>query len=387
MWGEGDFDVTVFHDRERDEELRLLDEYVAWHHQKLAAGFAAIAWPISYGGAGLSREHDRAFAMLEAEFDVPNDHELFSVTSHLVAPTIADYGTPEQKERFVRSFLRADEFCCQLFSEPSAGSDLAGLSTRATRDGDGWRLDGQKVWTSNAHIAPWGLAICRTDPTVPKHAGMTAFLVPIPSPGMEVRPIRQMNGGASFNQVFFDGTAVADDLRLGAPGTGWRVALTVLGYERESSGSHGRRGGTFDDLLGLARARRRAADPIVRQELARVYSRERGLAWTRARSAVAASVTGGTVGPEGSIEKLMWTENMRRVSDLVSLLLGPALAADTGAWGSYAWNDHVLGAPGYRIAGGSDEIQRNIIGERVLGLPPEPRVDRDIPFAEFKLLG
>jgi alkylation response protein AidB-like acyl-CoA dehydrogenase len=362
VWGEGEFDVTVFHDHEPDEELELLAEYVDWHHEKMAAGFGAIAWPEEYGGAGLTKEHDRAFAMLEHEFDVPNDHELFSVTAHLVAPALIVHGTQQQKERFVERFLRADEFCCQLFSEPGAGSDLAGLSTKASRDGDRWLIDGQKVWTSNARIAPWG----------------------IPSPGMEVRPIRQMNGGASFNEVFFDGTPVTDDLRVGAEGDGWRVALTILGFERETSGSHGKRGGSFEDVVGLARAMGRTDDAVVRQQLAHAYCRERGLAWTRARSAAAAAMAGGRTGPEGSIGKLMWTENMRQMSDLVSLLLGPALTADTGEWGTYGWNDHVLGAPGYRIAGGSDQIQRNIIGERVLGLPSEPRVDRDIPFRDLQ---
>jgi alkylation response protein AidB-like acyl-CoA dehydrogenase len=317
--------------------------------------------------------------MLESEFDVPNDHELFAVTVRLVAPTIRDYGTPEQIERFVRRFLRAEEFCCQLFSEPGAGSDLAGLSTRAARDGDHWVLHGQKVWTSNARISTWGLALCRTNLDVPKHAGITAFLVPIPSEGMEIRPIRQMTGGATFNEVFFDGTPITDDLRLGGIGDGWKVALTVLGYERDSSGSAGQRGGSFADVLGLARFVGRTHEPLVRQALARVYSRERELQWSRAR----ASTAGDRVGPEGSIEKLLWTQSMTEVSETVSLLLGPALTADSGDWGTFEWNDHVLGAPGYRIAGGSDEIQRNIIGERVLGLPAEPRTDRNVPFREL----
>ncbi len=380
-WGEGDFDVTVFHDEAPEEELKLLDEYVAWHHEKLAAGFGAIAWPIEYGGAGLTRAHERVFVMLEAGFDVPNDHELFSVTTRLVAPTILDFGTPEQIKRFVPKFLRADEFCCQLFSEPGAGSDLAGLSTRATWCDDHWMLHGQKVWTSNARISPWGLAICRTDVDVPKHNGLTAFLVPIPSDGIEIRPIRQMNGGATFNEVFFDGTTIADDLRLGAVGDGWRVALTVLGYERESSGSGGKRGGTFNDVLGLARHIGRTDEPLVRQALARAHTSERVQQWNRARAAAAAG--SGKVGPEGSIEKLLWTQSMTEMSQVVSMLLGPALTADTGDWGTFAWNDHVLGAPGYRIAGGSDEIQHNIIGERVLGLPREPRLDHGIPYREL----
>ncbi|HEY5422086.1 MAG TPA: acyl-CoA dehydrogenase family protein, partial [Ilumatobacteraceae bacterium] len=278
------------------------------------------------------------------------------------------------------------QFACQLFSEPGAGSDLAGLSTKAVRDGDEWVLDGQKVWTSNARIALWGLAICRTDPDVPKHAGLTAFLVPMQSEGIEVRPIKQMNGGASFNEVFFTGARIADSLRLGEIGDGWKVAIAVLGFERENSGGAGRRGGEFDDLLLLARHLGRTEDPLIRQDLARVYSLYKARMWARDRAAASAKRAGGS-GPEGSIGKLLWTVAMRQISDLSSQLLGPLLTADTGEWGTFAWNQHVLGAPGYRIAGGSDEIQRNIIGERVLGLPGEPRVDRDIPFSELVKLG
>ncbi len=380
-WGEGEFDVTVFHDRSEDEERRYLADYVTWHHEKLANRFGSITWPVEAGGAGLSNAHERAFKEIEAQFEVPNDHELISVTTKLVAPTIEKFGTPEQIEKYGRPFMRAEIFCCQLFSEPGAGSDLASLSMRAERDGDNWVLNGQKVWSSNARIAPWGLAICRTDVDVPKHAGMTAFLVPLQHPGVEVRPIRQMNGGASFNEVFCSDAVIGDDLRIGAVGDGWNVALTVLSFERNSSGGSGRRGGNFDDLLGLARAMDRCDDPIVRQGLARVYSAQRVRDWARFRAAAAVRV-GGTAGPEGSIGKLLWTNAMRTISDVASNLLGAKLTADDGEWGTYAWNDHVLGAPGYRIAGGSDEIQRNIIGERVLGLPGEPRVDRGIPFKD-----
>ncbi|HQZ36980.1 MAG TPA: acyl-CoA dehydrogenase family protein [Ilumatobacteraceae bacterium] len=380
-WGEGHFDVTVFHDRSEEQERRYLADYVAWHHEKLAAGFAAVTWPVAAGGAGLSSAHERAFKDVESQFEVPNDHELISVTVKLIAPTIEKYGTPEQIQRYGRKFLRADEFCCQLFSEPGAGSDLANLSTRAVRDGESWVLNGQKVWSSNARIAPWGFAICRTDVDVPKHAGLTAFLVPLQHPGVDVRPIRQMNGGASFNEVFFADAVIGDHLRVGAVGEGWKVALAVLGFERNSSGGSGRRGGDFDDLLGLARSVGRTADPIVRQGLAKVYSTQRVREWARFRAAASVAL-GGSPGPEGSIGKLLWTEAMRSISDIAAGLLGPALAADTGEWGTYAWNDHVLGAPGYRIAGGSDEIQRNIIGERVLGLPGEPRLDRDVAFKD-----
>jgi alkylation response protein AidB-like acyl-CoA dehydrogenase len=378
-WGEGEFDVTVFHDRTEEEERRYLADYVEWHHEKLAHGFGCITWPVAAGGAGLSAAHERAFKEIETQFEVPNDHELISVTTKLVAPTIEQFGTPEQISEFGRRFMRAELFCCQLFSEPGAGSDLASLSCRAVQDGDHWVLNGQKVWSSNAHIAPWGFAICRTDVDVPKHAGMTAFLVPLQHDGVVVRGIRQMNGGASFNEVFFSDAVIPDAYRIGAVGEGWKVALTVLSHERNSSGGSGRRGGDFNDLLGLAVATGHTADPVIRQGLARVYSRQRVREWARSRAAASVRL-GGSAGPEGSIGKLLWTNAMQEISVLASSMLGPALTADTGEWGTFGWNDHVLGAPGYRIAGGSDEIQKNIIGERVLGLPGEPRVDRDVPF-------
>ena len=381
QWGEGEFSVVVFHDASDEEELELLRAYQAWHRDKLAAGLARSRCPRSSAGMGLTKGHDAAFKELEAEFEVPRDHELISVTSKLIAPTIDEFGTPEQRDRWCRKFFQLDEFCCQLFSEPGAGSDLAGLACKAVRDGDEWVLDGQKVWTSTARIAQYGFAICRTDADVPKHAGLTAFIVPLDADGVEVRPIRQMSGGASFNEVFLNAVRVGDELRVGDVGQGWKVALTVLGHERSTSGSS-RRGGGFDELLMLARHLGRTDDPIIRQGLARAYELKKLRDWVRARAPPPAKATGSS-GPAGSITKLMWTVAMTHTSDVAGQLLGPALTADTGEWGTFGWNEHVLGAPGYRIAGGTDEIQRNIIGERVLGLPGEPRVDRDLSFAEL----
>ncbi len=380
-WGHGEFSVTVFHDTPVEAERAFLAQYQSWNRERTEAGFGAIALSPEYGGLGLSKAHERAYVEVESQYEVPRDHEVVAVTSKLIAPTIEKFGTAEQRERWVARFAHCKEFCCQLFSEPGAGSDLAGLSTKAVRDGDEWVIDGQKVWTSTANLSPWGFAICRTNPDVPKHAGMTAFIVPLDALGLEVRPIRQMTGGASFNEVFLTGVRVGDDMRIGEVGDGWKVALTILGFERETSG-HGRRGGNFDDLLGLARHARRSDDPVMRQQLARVYCREKARDWGIARAAAATNRT-GTAGPEGSISKLMWTDTLRLISDIAGELLGPAMTADTGEWGTFGWNEHLLGSPGYRIAGGSDEIQRNIIGERVLGLPGESRVDRDVPFSQL----
>jgi alkylation response protein AidB-like acyl-CoA dehydrogenase len=380
-WGHGDFSVVVFHDASDEDEQAILSAYQEWHREKVAAGFGAIAVPVEFGGLGLTKAHDASFKELELQYEVPRDHEVISVTAKLIAPTIEEYGTPEQRAQWCPMFFHVEQFCCQLFSEPGAGSDLAGLSCKARRDGDEWVLDGQKVWTSTARISQYGFAICRHDPDVTKHAGMTAFLIPLDAPGIDIRPIRQMSGGATFNEVFLSGVRVADSMRIGNVGDGWKVAVTVLGHERATSGS-GRRGGTFDDVLMLARHLDRTGEPVVRQQLANVYMSGKVRDWTKARAAASAKATGSS-GPGGSIGKLLWTQALAQITEVVGDLLGPALAADTGEWGTFAWNEHVLGAPGYRIAGGSDEIQRNIVGERVLGLPGEPRVDRDGTFAEL----
>jgi alkylation response protein AidB-like acyl-CoA dehydrogenase len=383
-WGQGSDSVAVFHNLSAEDELAILRANQAWQQAKDDGGYAAIAWPEAWGGAGLSAEHARAFAEEEAAFVTPPGAELFSVTVRLVAPTVATFGTAEQKDRFLRPLRRAEVLACQLFSEPGAGSDLANLSCRAARDGDEWIVNGQKVWTSGAPHAAYGELIARTDWDVPKHRGMTAFLVPLDRPGVEIRPIRQMSGGSSFSEVFFSDVRIPDRLRLGDVGDGWRVALTTLGFERSHSGSSRRRpGGSWEQLVAAARHFGRAEDPSVRQALADVYIGATLLRLNAERVAAAARA-GQAPGPEGSIGKLAWTLLMARMTAVATEVLGPRLAADTGEWGAYAWSEHVLGAPGYRIAGGSDEIQRNIIGERVLGLPPEPRVDKDAPFRDLR---
>ena len=309
-------------------------------------------------------------------------HELFDVTRQLIAPTIAQLGTTEQKARFVGPLLAAEILCCQLFSEPSAGSDLAGLACRAIRDGAEWIVNGQKVWSSGAQFADWGLLIARSDPDVVKHNGMTAFMLPLDHPGVEVRPIKQMSGGSSFNEVFISDARIPDDLRIGQPGEGWKVALTTLHYERDHSESSapGTTGGTWEQLLGTARAVGVTDNPPVREAMMRMYVHRRVEHMLNRRTADLAR--SGRPGPAGSLGRIFWTQGMTMMSDVISLVLGPRLVADTGEWGTYEWGEHLLGAPGYRIAGGSDEIQRNVIGERVLGLPREPRVDRDRPWRD-----
>ncbi|MET0580039.1 MAG: acyl-CoA dehydrogenase family protein, partial [Ilumatobacteraceae bacterium] len=288
------------------------------------------------------------------------------------------HGTDEQQRRWCGPIGAGRETWCQLFSEPGAGSDLAGLTTRAVRDGDTWRVDGQKVWSSRAHFADWGLLLARTDPTVPKHAGITAFGVDMRSPGVDIRPMRQMNGDAHFSEVFLDAVELSDADRIGEPGDGWKVAVTVLSHERAGIGSGGttRGGGGLrrSQVLEHFRSHHAGDDPITRQRAAAVLAQLEVMRWTGRRS-IATARRLGRPGPEGSGGKVRTTEVTRAAADLgLQLLGGDALLAEG------EWQTLFLTSPSMGIRGGTDEIQRNIMGERVLGLPAEPRVDRDVPF-------
>jgi alkylation response protein AidB-like acyl-CoA dehydrogenase len=372
-WGEGSDDVAVFHSMTREEEGRLIRSIMDWQQEKFDAGYGAITWPREHGGAGLPAAYARAFRRAEAQFATPGHHETPNVSINLVGNTIRVAGSDEQRERFLRPLLRAEILACQLFSEPGAGSDLASVTTAAVRDGDDWVLSGQKAWSSGALFSNWGEIICRSDTSVPKHQGMTAFLLPMNLPGIDVRPIRQMTGGSSFNEVFLNDVRIPDALRLGPVGGGWKVALTTLGFERGGGGET--RGGSYREVLALARWLGITSDPAVRQLLAQLYCGHQAIALT-ARRAAARARAGGPPGPEGSVGKLLFTRQQKAISDAVETMLGPRIAANTGEWGTFAWSAFLLGAPGNRIAGGSDEIQHNIIGERILGLPREPGTDR-----------
>ncbi len=375
-WGEGEFDVSVFSDMSFEDERDHIARIAAWIQLKATRGYHAVDWPVEYGGLGLSRGHSRALARVEREYESPGSHELIGVTVGLISSTLRVIASDELKNRFVKDLLSADVLACQLFSEPGAGSDLAGLSCRAVRDGDEWVVNGQKVWSSGAQFSQWGELIARTDPEVIKHKGLTAFMLPLDAPGVEVRPIKQMSGGSSFCEVFFNDVRVSDDLRVGEVGDGWKVATTTLSFERdhsESGGGGGTSGGSFKQVLATARMMGLTDDAVMRDKLAKLYIHGRVESYTNRRAADLAR--SGTPGPEGSLGKLLWTEGMTAVSDVIGDILGARLLADTGEWGTYGWNEHLLGAPGYRIAGGSDEVQRNILGERVLGLPREPRAD------------
>ncbi|MBM3659353.1 MAG: acyl-CoA dehydrogenase [Actinobacteria bacterium] len=372
--GEGSDRVGLFHNLTVDEERDLIQRGRDWQRLKSDAGYGSITWPVEYGGAGLPGAYESAFRRLEQAFVTPRIHEAVSISVAIVAATVLALGTPEQKARYVPPLRRADDLCCQLFSEPGAGSDLGSVATRAIRDGSEWVITGQKVWTSGAAHADWGYVLVRTDTDAPRQRAMSTFIVPMRSAGVEVRPLRQMSGGSSFNEVFLTDVRVPDDARLGDVGAGWHAAMTTLGIERTTISVASSGGGT--DLLGrltsLARELGRDRDPQVRQGLADVYVLGR-LRSLNGRRAAANSAAGGGPGPAGSIGKLLTTHRAARITEVVSMLLGPRLGADSGEWGTFAWAEFVTGVPGQRLAGGTDEIQRNAIAERGLGLPRESR--------------
>ncbi len=370
-WGHGSDAVPVFNNLPTEADMEaLLRAGAAWQAARYDAGFAALTLPRELGGQGLTAEYVRAYHEAESQFDVPQWDEVLEVTIDLVAPTLANHARPDLLDRYLVPLLRAELLCSQLFSEPGAGSDLASLSTSAVRTEDGWLINGQKIWSSGAQHADLGLLIARTDRDVPRHRGLTAFLVPLSTPGVEVRPIRQMTGGWSFCEVFLTDVLVPDDHRIGEPGEGWSVALTTLKFERENSALTGGEGleRKYQKVFALAEHQGRLDDPLVRQALGALYVQVRAVSLVAQRNQE--SLEGGLPpGPEGSLGKLMWSQALAQISDVLALILGPALIVDTGAWGTFTWSQHVLGAPGFRIAGGSDEIQRTIIAERVLGLP------------------
>jgi alkylation response protein AidB-like acyl-CoA dehydrogenase len=299
----------------------------------------------------------------------------------MVGPTIIEWGTEEQRTRWLPRILRADDIWCQLFSEPGAGSDLAGLSTRAVLDGDEWVVTGQKVWTSGAHYADLGVLLVRSDPDVPKHRGITALAVDVRAPGVDVRPLRQIDGAIHFNEVFLDEVRVPVADTIGPVGGGWGVALSMLSHERASIG--GGRMYRVEQVVELARSSGRDRDPVVRQRLARLHELERILEFLHYRVRTAAG-RGEFPGPESSVMKLVVSEFYATGGDLIVELQGPAgtLVRGDAPFGG-RFQDFFMSQWAPRIGGGTDQVQRNIIGERVLGLPAEVRHDKDVPFRDL----
>ena len=374
VWGEGSENVSLLPERTPEEDLADLAVAREWARTVYDAGFGWISGPTTYGGRGLPRDYQRIYNSVAHDYATPS-MSAYGIGLGMVAPTILAHATEEVKQAYLAKMHRGDIVACQLFSEPGSGSDLASLQTRAVKDGDEWIVNGQKVWTSGAQFSDIGEVICRTDPDLPKHRGLTGFVVDMHAPGVEVRPLRQMTGGASFNEVFFTDVRIPDSHRLGDVNGGWTVALTTLMNERAAIGGGGGGVGlpTTTRLIEMIRALGRAGDPLIRQQLAEVIINERVAGYTNLR-AMAKIAVGQLPGPEMSLAKLSLTANMLRTSALVSSVLGASIIADTGTWGTYAWSEYVLSTPGMRIAGGSDEVLRNVVGERVLGLPKEPPV-------------
>jgi acyl-CoA dehydrogenase len=380
--------VPLFTD-DPDDDLAI-DQQKAWQKTLYDAGWGIITWPKAYGGLEATPTQAFVYKQEMNEFDVP-DTGIYLVGHGMVGPTIITHGTPEQKEKWIPKLAEGSEVWCQLWSEPEAGSDLASLRTKAERDaGSGdWVLNGQKVWTTGARESRWGLIVARTDPDAPKHRGITCFVVDMTAPGVEVRPLRQMTGGAEFNEVFFTDVRIPDDQRMGDINDGWRVAMTTLMHERYAVGT----GGAGEDMvLPLVRLAQKVSrnggraydDASLRDEITRAYVQAKLLTLTGYRSLTLISKQGAP-GAEGSIMKLVRTKLLSEVADLGTQVLGLE-AAVTGPDGvdDGLWSLNYVGAIGARIGGGTDEIMKNIIGERVLGLPKEPMIDKDVPFRELR---
>lgn len=357
----------------------------AWQMEKYKAGWACISWPKEYGGRSATPMETVIWGQEESQYSLPGGQ--FGIGQGMAAPVMMTYATEEQKKRYVPKLASGEEIWCQLFSEPAGGSDVAGLRTRADKDGDDWIINGQKVWTSGAQYCDFGIIVTRSDFTRQKHQGLTFFFLDMKSEGIDIRPIRQMSGGANFNEVFFTDVRVPDSQRLGEENEGWGVSLTTLMNERNSVGGDNTAG--WDSLFEMARTLMTDDGPAindknVRSQLADWYVRASGIRYTGFRTRTALS-RGETPGPEASIGKLVNAKNMQDMAsfamdmlDMGGMVMDPKVAEI-----SARFQNSYLGSPGMRIAGGTDEILRNTIAERVLGLPQESRPDKGIPFNEI----
>jgi alkylation response protein AidB-like acyl-CoA dehydrogenase len=350
---------------ESDWPLRL-----AWEQEMGRGGWIGLSWPKVFGGREVTAMESLVFAEEYARSGAPTRAGTFG--EGMLGPTLIDFGTEEQKERFLPPILRGEEIWCQGFSEPGAGSDLAAVSTKGRRDGAEWVLDGQKVWTSQAHLSEWIFVLARTDADAAKHKGLSFFLVPLNQAGIDVRPMRDMAGGEHFCEVFFDGARTATDLIVGEPGDGWRIAMATLSYERGTAfiGQLKRYAAEFERLVGVARDRGRLTEAAVRQRLAASYIGLELMRFGLFRT-VTALVNGDHPGPEASIGKLQWSQWHQALGELAMELLGPDAIVD-GDGERHDLQHSFLFSRAHTIYAGSSQVQRNIIGERVLGLPKEP---------------
>ena len=368
-----------------DVKEDVLSRAREWQAKKADAGYAAITWPKEFGGLGGTAIQSVIYSQEESKYNIPAG--FFEIGLGMCIPTMMAWATQEQNERYVKPALYGEEVWCQLFSEPSAGSDVAGVRTKAEKDGDNWIINGQKVWTSGAHFSDFGIIVVRTDPNVAKHKGLSFFFLDMKSKGIEVKPIRQISGGANFNEVFFTDVSVPDSQRLGEVGEGWKVALTTLMNERLAIGDP-----KSADHTSLTRAAKELnindepaiKNDLVRSKIADWYIQAEGLKYTKMRTLTALS-KGETPGPESSIGKIVSAPKMQDLASFAMDLQGAAGIINDAeiALLHSIFQSQWLSAAGYRIAGGTDEILRNIVAERVLGLPQDVRVDKEVPFNEL----
>jgi alkylation response protein AidB-like acyl-CoA dehydrogenase len=361
------------------DEREIVAARRAWQGKLAEAGLAGVTWPKEYGGQGLGPIDQVIVNQEIAAAGVPGILDAIGVG--MLGPTIIAHGAEEQKSRYLGPMLHGDEVWCQLFSEPAAGSDLAAVQTRAQQTDDGrFRLNGQKVWTTNAQFASYGLLLARTDPDVAKHKGLSMFIVPMDAPGVTVRGLRQISGEAEFNEVFFDDVVLEPDAVVGGVGNGWGTALTTLMFERVTIGLGGEglgyNSGRF--AVAIAKDEHARADPEVRQRLGELVSELLAVRFTGYRTLTALQ-RGQIPGPEAGLAKVTIVNSAIKAGELIADVIGPDALRDGGEW---AYMISFL--PGLKSAGGTEEILRNTIGERVLGLPPEPRLDKGIPFSELR---
>ena len=350
------------------------------------AGLAGIPYAKEYGGAGLTPDHDRIYRQVAGNFPAMSND--FVISHGMCLPVLNEFGTEEQKRRFMPDNISGTTMWCQMFSEPGAGSDVASLQTKAVRDGDEWILNGQKVWTTLAHESDYGIIIARTDPDQPKHAGISMFILDMKAPGVDIRPIHQIDGGRHFNEIFFTDVRIPADWLVGEYNNGWRQATAMLMYERVAIGSAGAGKISqpwYKSLRDVAIAAGRIDDPVVRDQLMEIYSMEtsKSLVAMRTRAEMKA---GKAPGPGGSLGKLFGSVIMWRYREIAMEIAGaPSMAWEAGDDGAGELQRQVVGSFSSSIAGGTDEIQRNIIGDRVLGLPRDISVDTGVPFKELKV--
>ena len=361
----------------------LLEAAAEWQKKKYDAGWAMIHWPKEFGGIGATPIERIIWAQEESKFNVPKG--VYEIGLGMAGPVMMEYATDEQKERYLPPMAEGKEIWCQLFSEPSAGSDVAGLRSKAVQDGENWIVNGQKVWTSGAHFSDFGILVVRHDPGLEKHKGLTFFFVDMKSPGIEVKPIKQLTGGSSFNEVYFNDVVIPDSQRLGEIGDGWKVAITTLMNERLAVGDAD--GVDANEAFELAKKHNKDGEQLidnnaVRESIADWYCEASGLKNTKLRTMSALS-RGDTPGPEASITKIVSANKLQAIgnfgmdsSDMSGMLMDEE--SDFIKF-QMAW----MGAAGLRIAGGTDEILKNIIAERVLGLPQEARADKGLAFKDI----